>query len=247
MAKDTSSLFSQHVGSRIKFYRHIHHVSLEQLANQIHKSKSTLSKYENGHIAIDVDTLYDIAQALSVDIGQFVDYSITNNIPAQVTASPYVNPFGGKDSVFIYYYDGRTKRIVKTWLVFKNSQATGKSIPVQCYMDCPSFEEYTGCKYFYKGIMTHFDIVSYVTLHNQSNTMEQIGLCILNPFHHNQNTWGFMFGISYNPITPFGLKFMLSTTYIPDSSLSMEDLTLTKNELKMIKNLNMMLLNTREP
>ena len=77
--------------------------------------------------------------------------------------------------------------------------------------------------------------------------MEQIGLCILNPFHHTQDTWGFMFGISYNPITPFGLKFLLSLKEIADSRLTLDDLILSKSELKMMKNLNMMLLNTRVP
>ena len=56
-----------------------------------------------------------------------------------------------------------------------------------------------------------------------------------------------MFGISYNPITPFALKFLLSNTPIPPAELQAEDLILTKNELKMLKNLNMMLLNTQEP
>ena len=56
-----------------------------------------------------------------------------------------------------------------------------------------------------------------------------------------------MFGISYNPITPFALKFLISANQIPSSQLQPEDLVLTKSELKMIKNLNMMLLNTQEP
>ena len=244
MSQDNTQSFSAHVGERIKFYRRIKHMSLEQLAEKIHKSKSTLSKYENGHIAIDVDSLYDISNALRIDINQFLDYKIaTQSSPA----ATHVNPFGGRDSVYIYYYDGRFKRLVKVWLVFKNNSAENNIIPVQCYMDCPSFKEYNKCKYFYSGVMTYFDIVSYVTLNNQSNTMEQIGLCILNPFHNNQDTWGFMFGISYNPITPFGLKFLLSPTQIADSELDMDKLILSKGELKMIKNLNMMMLNTRTP
>ena len=244
MNKNNSVIFAEHVGNRIKFYRRIKHMSLEQLAVRIHKSKSTLSKYENGQIAIDVNSLFDIANALGVDISQFVDYNI---LSSPVNTSPYANPFGGKANVYIYYYDGRTNRIVKTLLVFKHNQVNNNSIPCHCYMDAPSFEEYNNCKYFYTGVMTYFDLVSYVTLSNLSNPMEQIGLCMLNPFHHNRDTWGFMFGISYNPITPFALKFLLSTSQIPDSALTKEELTLTKNELKMIKNLNMMLLNTQAP
>jgi len=244
MEQDNAAQFTLHVGERIKFYRKLKHMSLEQLATAIHKSKSTLSKYENGLIPIDISSLYLIAQSLDIDISQLVDYVAPSTV---TTISPYKNPFGGKDNLYIYYYDGRTQRIVKTLLVLKNSSAENNNIPCQCYMDTPSFQDYNKCKYFYTGTMTYFDLVSYVTLNNLSNPMEQIGLCMLNPFHHNRDTWGFMFGISYNPITPFALKFLLSNNPILPADLHPEDLTLTKNELKMLKNLNMMLLNTQEP
>ena len=242
MTQGECSLFAQHVGGRIRFYRKQKHLSQEQLAAGIHKSKSALSKYESGQIPVDVDTLYDIATVLGVEVSQFVDCAI----PAakRATATPAA-PFGG--TLYLYYYDGRTKRIVKTSLELQLQQAENNTIPCRCYMDVPSFEAREQCKYYYTGLMTHFELVSYVTLLNHSNPMEQIGLCILNPFHRNRDTWGFMFGISYNPITPFALKFLLSSNPVDEKTLLPEDLTLTKSELKMIKNLNMMLLNTQEP
>ena len=237
-------IFSQHVGDKIRFYRKQRKLSQEQLADRIHKSKSTLSKYENGQIPIDVDSLYDIARVLDVELFQFVDVDIHEDTPAvQISGLP----FGGKDHLYIYYYDGRTKRIVKTLLDLKHKQANQNHVPCYCYMDEPDFNSHVQCKYFYTGVMTHYELVTYVTLNNQSNPMEQIGMCILNPFHNNRDSWGFMFGISYNPITPFSLKFLISTNQIPNSKLQVEDLELTKSELKMIKNLNMMLLNTQEP
>ena len=239
-----NKLFSEHVGEKIRFYRKQRKLSQEQLADRIHKSKSTLSKYENGQIPIDVDSLYDIARVLDIELFQFVDVDIHE---AQTVAPISGLPFGGKDHLYIYYYDGRTKRVVKTLLELKHKQAQQNHIPCYCYMDAPGFDEHVQCKYFYTGVMTHYELVSYVTLNNQSNPMEQIGFCILNPFHNNRDSWGFMFGISYNPITPFSLKFLISTNQIPNSKLQPEDLVLTKSELKMIKNLNMMLLNTQEP
>lgn len=236
-------LFSQHVGERIKFYRKNRRMSQQKLADRIHKSKSTLSKYESGQIAIDVDSLYDIAKVLGVELFQFMDVDIHQQEEVVIHGLP----FGGKESLYIYYYDGRTKRITKTLLELKYKQKEGNNIPCYCYMDAPSFDEHIQCKYFYSGEFTFYELFSYCTLHNQSNPMEQIGMCILNPFHNNRNTWGFMYGISYNPITPFALKFLISTNQIPSSELKPADLELTKSELKTIKNLNMMLLNTQEP
>ena len=59
--------FSYHVGQRIKKYRKSRGYTIEQFSAMINKSKATVSKYENGTITIDVETLYDIARALDID------------------------------------------------------------------------------------------------------------------------------------------------------------------------------------
>ena len=61
------------IGARIRLYRRAKKLTLIQLSAMIHKSKATLSKYETGDIAIDVETLYDIAAALDIRIEQLLD------------------------------------------------------------------------------------------------------------------------------------------------------------------------------
>ena len=68
------SSFSYFVGQRIKKYRKSRGYTIEQFSAMINKSKATLSKYENGTITIDIETLYDIAQALDIDLKCFIDY-----------------------------------------------------------------------------------------------------------------------------------------------------------------------------
>ena len=241
-----SASFSQHVSSRIKFYLKVKHMSLETMAKRIHKSKSTLSKYENGHIAVDVETLYEIAEVLDMNINQFVDYT---PLHPQARASCCANPLGNQNDFYIYYYDGRTKKITKTYLLLnpnpENSEAN--TIPCYCYMDVPSFDKHVLCKYFYTGNMIFNDLVSYITLDNLNNSIEKIYMCFLNPFHHTLDTEGLMMGISYNPITPFTLKFVLSKTPKAESSLTKERIGLQKEELKALKTLNMILLNNMIP
>lgn len=244
-----SAEFSQHVSQRIKFYRKVKHMSLETLAQKIHKSKSTLSKYENGHIAVDVETLYEIAEVLEINISQFVDYTPVHH---QIRFSPCDNPLGNQNDFYIYYYDGRTKKITKTFLLLNPGSGTEKtenanSITCYCYMDVPSFEKHVLCKYFYTGTMTFNDLVSYITLDNLNNPIEKIYMCFINPFHHTLDTQGLMMGISYNPITPFTLKFTLSKTPLAESLLTRENIGLQKSELKFIKTLNMLLLNNIIP
>lgn len=66
---------SEYVGSRIKNYRKIQGLTLQQLADKIHKSRATMNKYENGEIVLDIETLYSISEALDIEINKLMDNS----------------------------------------------------------------------------------------------------------------------------------------------------------------------------
>lgn len=61
------------VGKKIKEYRRKKKLSLEQVAAAINKSKSSLSKYEQGTVAMDIETICDIAQALQISVHKLLD------------------------------------------------------------------------------------------------------------------------------------------------------------------------------
>ena len=54
------------IGGNIRTYRRANRMTLSELAERINKSKATVGKYEQGAIALDMDTLYEIAAALRV-------------------------------------------------------------------------------------------------------------------------------------------------------------------------------------
>lgn len=62
---------SKQAGTAVREYRKIRKMSLEQLARMIQKSRSTVAKYETGEISMDLDTLYEISQALNVPVEAF--------------------------------------------------------------------------------------------------------------------------------------------------------------------------------
>ena len=63
------SKVNQHIGGRIRMYRKTRGMTLQQLADLIHKSRASVSKYENGEITLDVETLSEIADVLMQDGG----------------------------------------------------------------------------------------------------------------------------------------------------------------------------------
>lgn len=60
-----------YIGGQIRKYRKANSMTLQQLADVIHKSRATVCKYENGEISIDIATLYEISQALQVSFGSW--------------------------------------------------------------------------------------------------------------------------------------------------------------------------------
>ena len=64
-----------YIGGQIRKYRKANGMTLQQLADVIHKSRATVCKYESGEISIDIATLYEISQALQVS----TDYLLTGN------------------------------------------------------------------------------------------------------------------------------------------------------------------------
>ena len=48
---------TEHVGNRIRMYRKHRGLTLTELAEKLNYSSSTISKYENGLISIDIETV----------------------------------------------------------------------------------------------------------------------------------------------------------------------------------------------
>ena len=118
--------FSYHVGQRIKKYRKSRGYTIEQFSAMINKSKATVSKYENGTITIDVETLYDVARALDIDLKCFIDYQ-----PPVFHAQSVLpkNFYFNQPRAYMYYYDGRVRQLVRSLLCFSPS-ASGEGIDV---------------------------------------------------------------------------------------------------------------------
>ena len=118
------SSFSYFVGQRIKKYRKSRGYTIEQFSAMINKSKATVSKYENGTITIDVETLYDIARALDIDLKCFIDYQ-----PPVFHAQSVLpkNFYFNQPRAYMYYYDGRVRQLVWSLLCFSPA-ASGDGI-----------------------------------------------------------------------------------------------------------------------
>ena len=228
------SRLTEHIGERIRLYRKNQRMSMEELAARISKSKPTVSKYENGAIAIDIDTLFEIASALNITVNQLMDYS-----PRTQSAAPGSSIRGvfNNNILYLYYFDGRVNRLARGFMqLFGEKGADG--IETTLYMDVDSFSHYTKCNILYYGSIVSHDMITNMSFENQANRTEQIHIIALNPLKQDDIVRALICGISYHPIMPVAFRCIISPKPMPEDDSLLEQLVLSREDVKFIKKYN---------
>lgn len=224
------------IGAKIKYFRKNKNFSLQEMADFLCKSKSTVSKYENGQISIDIETLYDIAKVLGVHVEQLL-YSEPMETTAKVlhTVPAF---FRALSQFYIYFYDGRIHEISRC-VVDILSQAGGNHYKVMMYMNIESYEHYQNCENTYFGFLHHYDSLSKLTLTNRDNPMEQVTITVLASFLDAPSKMGLFTGISSRPMMPVATKVMVSKKKQKEDTTLIEHLKISKEDIKTMKLYNM--------
>ena len=227
---------SIHVGRRIRLYRKTKNLTIETFASMIHKSKATVSKYENGDISIDIETLFVIAEALGVSINQLVDYA--EETPADA-AEDGVKRKLSKSRYYMYFYDGRRNCIARNIIEVQDGGEENGVFDANMYAYLDSFDNYYQCKLLYHGVMRRYDTFVNFNFENQNNKVERAFLYAINSFSHSGRMAGLYCGLSTQPILPASFKFVLSPEILEEDDELKAELTVSKEDIKALKKMNM--------
>ena len=233
---------NEFIGSRVRNYRKMKKLTLQQLADAIHKSRATVSKYENGEITVDVQTLYEIASALDVNLAQLTDYHPEEEqdlSPAKLDFDGQ-SPYFKADQLYFYFYDGRYQRLkeaiihihknivtedgcCEAELAIRSSTPTGRSSEV-----------------YYTGTVLYSDMLIRFSFMNTCNKLEQDLLYIFNPLELRDYTEGLLCGISTADLMPCAFKCLVTLAPSDNYEELRQHLTLTQKELRRWQKLNML-------
>lgn len=224
------SQLSEHIGKRIKLYRKNKQLTQAQLAQMVHHSKSAISKYECGEIAIDIETLYQLADALDINIQQLLDFNAQKAFPM-----PGLQGFFHSPSRFYTYYLGiRSTRVIRGVLEINRTDDNEYSSIL--FSDVKDFDNLYHCGHLYFGDIHYSDSYVNMLLENQSNRAERIFFNVANPFNNNaMMTVGMLCGISDKYMVPIGLKTILSKSRLPEDAALREALRFTKDDFNSMK------------
>lgn len=229
---------SIHVGQRIRAYRKAKNLTIETFAGMIGKSKATVSKYENGDISIDIEMLFTIAEALGVSVNQLIDYEMLGE-PKEERKKPGF----GRSRYYMYFYDGRRSRIARNVIEVQESSGENGVYTANMYADLEDFSSYHQCKLVYHGTMRRYDTFVNFNFENQNNKVERAFLYAINSFSHSGRMAGLYCGLSTQPILPACFKFVLSPHMLEENEELREELTVSREDIRVLKKMNMFVVN----
>lgn len=229
--------YSRMIGRNIRIYRRASRMTLEALAARIHKSKATVGKYEQGSISVDMDTLCEIAAVLRISPAQL----LTDTVPEKQDGSAEPTLSGQRS--YLYLYDGRTSRIVKSLLI----SAEEPSEEVSLFYDIASFDEPQRCRALYYGHRQTHDFVTNYLLDNRSNDVEHVFLCVIRSLDFPTCSTGLLSGISSRMFLPACAKCILSSEPLPEHAQLRSSLLLTKEDIKLTRRYNMFMVEQAAP
>lgn len=231
------SEINKQVGAHIRIFRKKRGLTLDELANIIHKSKSTISKYEKGEITVDIETLYEIADAVQVHVEQLLYRRPEHTSLAGSGANPAF--FSGVSQFYSYLFDGRSNRIMRC--VFDVlSETEDNRYKIMMYMNYKDFQNYQNCENTYYGYIEHYDAMTHITLTNQDTPMEKASVQVLASYLDSDTKWGLFNGFSSRPMMPIAIKMLLSKTRLKEDGELLQRLKVSKEDIRLLKLYNML-------
>ena len=231
------SEISAQIGSQIRTLRKKRKMPLDDLSGIIHKSRSTISKYEKGEIAIDIETLYEIADAIQVHVEQLLYCPPRRAVISSQNNSPAF--FNGVSQFYSYLYDGRSNHIIRC-LFDVLSEAENDQYKIMMYMNFKDFKNYQQCENTYWGYIEHYDALTYMSLTNQDTPMEKASVQILASYLDSDTKWGLFNGFSSRPMMPIAIKMLFSKCRLKEDADLVRLLKVSKDDVRLLKLYNML-------
>lgn len=210
---------------------------MEDLAEAIYKTRSTVSKYETGQIAVDVVTLYDIASALNVDV---LDLMCRNPVAPDHSQDDTEIPafFREVTQLYLYFFDGRIDLPQYTVIdIFpRENPAVADAI---MYMNVKDPAHYKVCESTFHGKLNHYGTISNMSLQNDDMPMDLYQITVPSPYMDADYKWVLTYGISCRPLMPSAAKRLLSKRPLDITKDLIQDLKISKEDIRLMRHYNM--------
>ena len=235
-----------YVGKMIRKYRKAAHMTLQDLADAVHKSRATVCKYENGEISLDIETLYEISQILQVSTAQLMNFTESKRDAekGQTLAYERKSPFFEAKQLYFYFYDGRYNRM-KDGIIYIHEKKEEAETYAASFSVCSVSGNGRSSESHYTGNVRYSDMLIRFSFVNTCNPLEEDLLYIFNTLEIRTCTDGLLCGISSADLMPCAFRCLVSLEPQELTEEFRQRLLFTKKELQRWRKLNMLLIDNK--
>lgn len=228
------------IGKIIKNCRVNRRLTQIELANFIHKSNTTLAKYEKGEINIDVVTLVEISNVLKVPLEYFIEsISEKENSPESVQTEVSIPAFFSGKKLYLYFQDTRNNSLNTSVLkILDKVTCELNCYNAELYMNVKDLDNYVFCENTYTGTIEFHHIITNIYMKHIETPIEKIMINILENFTPSETKMGQFTGVSFRPVTPLSFKMLLSTKPLKETDPVLKNLIINKDDIKRLKTNN---------
>lgn len=206
----------EHLGKKIKYFRKSKNISTEELGNIIGKSKTTIVRYENNEILLDILTAIEICNALNIDLNDLCDNSL-HCLEKDINKNPF-----NSNLLYLYY-------ISKNGIIISSIEVTETKNTNYVLMKNGLTKK--GYKQEYTGVLESNYNTAFICLTNAISNPGLDKFQIEIDLHSkiDNKYYGIFLGISDNTHKPTARKCILTDKLIT----SIDGLTSLFEELKI--------------
>lgn len=229
------------VGNNIRKYRTAYNMTLKELAERLHKSISTISKYEKGDISLDLPTFVELAEIFRIPHAALLHAESAPAGQAEAAPSP-----SEVERLYMYTYDTRARQILLS-VIEQHPSATERGVfHAQMFNDVKDPAAPGDCAGLYSGTYTASDFIGTYFLQNQVAASEYVMISCVNNLVNPGQQLGLISGLSNYTMLPISFKVLISSTLIPNRESILDSLRFSKEDFAMMKKTNYLsILNSR--
>jgi transcriptional regulator with XRE-family HTH domain len=225
--------FYERLRKQIHNYRRASNITLAEMGAMINKSKTTVWKYENGGIDIDVKTLCEISSALKVGMEHLLASSFSGG-----DEHPKDFETDTVQKYYMYYYDGYNKKLVRC-LIERNLSPSAEST---LFFSLDSFDRPGECRDFYVGKAYASSPYIKFLFQNANNEVESLFVVAKEPFKKTGVRKGILTGISYRVFQPASSKILISEYELEEDDTLNKWLIFSKDDFAEFRRHNIFVL-----
>lgn len=220
---------ADNIGKKIRYYRKAKNMSAEELGKSIGKNRTTINRYENNEIYIDMITALEICNVLNIDLNDLCDISMHGIEKENINKNPF-----DFDLLYLYY-------ISKNGIVISSIEITENKYSNYVLMKnglCTNNETY---KQEYTGVMESNYNTAFICLTNAVSNPGLDKFQIEIDLHSkiDNKYYGIFLGISNNTHRPTARKCILTNELIVSKeklSSLFEELEINSQDIQDIIN-----------